>query len=278
MADRNMTTFRQYSRFTTREGMELYVPPSDFFDMEMIPRVVDPFLTSSEQRFPLGTQLTYAERVFRYSKNGAVALATGVLHQSVVPLAGMIDEAVDTPAVGDVTITITLAASPTDDLAINDLADGYINIVDDTGEGHLYRIKSHPAIAGAVAGVLTLYDPILVALGAGATITVMHNSWRNVIIHPSPPTAPVVGASVVAVPANEFCWLQTEGLSSVLTDGVVVIGEAVVASDADNGAVEAADAAITDGTPPTGHGERILGYVKVVGPDTEHSIIWLDLE
>ena len=276
MADRNLNP-RQWGTYFTEEGMQLLIPPSGF-EVNGIPGKVDPFGESTTQQFPLGTKLVYADREFRYARMGGTVGVAGNLYQSVVPLAGHIDEAVNTFAAAATVIAFTPAVDATDDLAANELQDGYIYTNDDTGEGHLYRVKSHPAIAGAVSGNITLADPVVVAAVAATTCTVLHNPWRNVIIHPSPPTAPIVGAAVRAVTANSYCWLQVRGPCPILTDGTVVIGEDVVASDATDGAVEPADLALTEAAPPTGHGERHLGFVLAVNATTEYSLVWLNLE
>jgi len=280
LADRNIGVTQRYSKFVTREGMELYVPPSDLVTIGSIPPTIDPWRTNDvTQRFPLGSKLVYGERAFRYTLMGAVAGIAGSLYQSVVPLAGHIDEVVDSAAADGTTIAFTPNTCCTDDLTADELADGYIYINDDTGEGYVYAIRTHPAITGGASGNITLRDPVVVTLGANATATVLHNPFRSVIIHPAPPTAPIVGCCIAVVTAARFCWLQTAGPVAVKTEGVIVIGELVGAADAAvNGAVAPADENISDGCPPTGHGERVLGYVMAVNATLEHSLINLQLD
>lgn len=256
----------------TAEGMVLWIPEVSnvFADSQFVRNgIVDPFATSTTQEYALGSELWYHERRFRYALNGGVALTVGKLVQSVVPLAGHIDEAINEPAVGATEIAFTPNTVTTDDLAANALADGYIYINDDTGEGYMYRIKSHPAITGGTSGVITLFDPIVVAPGASATATVLHNSLRNVIVHPSPNTAPVQGVTVSAVAADSYCWLAVRGPTPVLIDGTVVIGEVVVPSSNTDGAVMASAAFETDGP--------IVGDVIAVNATTEYGAIrlWL---
>ena len=269
MTDRNLTTKRYSQVQMTREGMYLYLPPSDLVEVGGIPGVIDPFAESSGQQFPLGTKLVYAEREFRYAKMGATVGVAGNLYQSVVPLAGRIDEAIGTPAVGDTTIDFTPNTVTTDDMAADEFADGYLWINDETGEGEMYRIKSHPAITGGVSGVITLYDPIRVAPAAAATATIVHNRWRNVIIHPSPPTALLAGWTVKAVTANYYCWLQTRGPVAALTQGTLIIGDLCAPSATVNGAVMPSAALETDGP--------IVGQVMAVNADTEYAGVWASL-
>ena len=276
MTERNLTTIRRWPIITTRDGMVLYVPPSDQFSLNSIPAVVDPFLTPTTQEFPLGTKLVYGDRVFRYCRLGAVAQTAGKLMQAVVPLAGRIAEAIDAPAIGATVIAFTPAVAPTDDLALDELADGYIGIDDDTGAGHLYRIKSHPAIAGAVSGNLTLYDPIVIAPAAASTASVMHNKYRNLIIHPSPATAKLIGVLPTDFAANDYGWVQTGGPAKVLTEGTIVINEIVVDSASADGAV--APMALTEGAPNTDAGQHKVGVALQVNATTTYSIIELMLE
>ena len=269
MADRNQTTeFGLKYIWATQEGMMVMKPHSDFIERHVQDGKIDPFASDGTvQKWPLGTELWYADRRFRYAKAGGTALVTGKLYQSVVPLAGHIDEVVGEPAAGDTTIAFTPNTVTTDDLAANQLADGYLYINDDTGEGYMYRIKSHPAILGGASGTITLYDPIVVTLGSGATATVLHNPYRGIIVHPSPATAKLAGVAVYPVPANEFGWIQYRGPCAVLTGGTIVISDVVVPSTATDGAVMASAAIETDGP--------VIGEVMAVNADTEHSAIYL---
>lgn len=261
---------KRYELRGTNEGMHIFMPPSQQFPMVRTPPKVDPFATTTVQEFPFGTELWYADRRFRYAKcSSAGAVGTGILVQGTVPLAGHIDEAVDVPVAGDTVIAFTPNTVTTDDIAADALADGYIYINDDTGEGYMYRIKTHPALTGGSSGNITLCDPINLALGASATATVLYPPYRHFIIHPSPATAQVLGVTVAAVAASSYCWLQYQGPCAVLTDSTVVISDIVVPSTAVNGSVMASAAIETDGP--------IVGSVMAVNADTEYSAIWLSL-
>jgi hypothetical protein len=251
--------------------MELYVPPSDSIIMGDFPSEIDPWTENVSQLFPLATKLVYGDRTFRYGKGGASTGVAGNLYQKAVPLAGHIDEAIDVPAVGDVIISFT----PTncDDIVANDFQDGYINIVDETGEGHLYKIKSHPAAASGVACLLTLYDSIRVAPAAGATATVTFNRWKNVIIQPGPATALLSGWAAIAFTASYYTWFQTHGPVSALAENTLVIGEPCVASPADPGAVGPwviADSSAVE--------QPLAGIVDQIQADAEYATIWAMLE
>lgn len=263
MTERNITNKRRWDLVNLKDGQVLFLPPDDTMPDIAMPASVDPYAESSTKEFPLGTKLScYGEQeVYRYALCGGTGVEIGALVQAVVPLAGHINEAIDVPAVGDTVIYFTPNTVTTDDLAANQLAGGYIYIYDNTGEGAKYRIKSHPAIVGAVSGALTLYDPIRIAPIAASVATVMHNPWYKFLIHPSPPTAQVVGWTVAAVTADYYCWLQTKGPLCALIDGTVVMGGMVRASEDDDGAVAAVD------RDEAGRDEPMVGQVMEIGGD-----------
>jgi hypothetical protein len=241
MTARNITNKRRWKQIRTPEGMQLTMPADDTLAHIGIPASIDPYATSAIQEYPLGSMLEYGLEVYRYALEGGVGVEIAALCQAVDPLAGHIAEVIAAAAIGDTTITFTPNTATTDDLAENELAEGYIYIYDGTGEGAKYRIKSHPAITGGTAGVITLYDPIRLTTPATATATVIHNKFRKFIIHPTTKSAAAIGWTVAAVPINYYCWLQTKGPCCALIDGTVVMGKEVRPSEDDEGAVAALD-------------------------------------
>lgn len=276
---RNYAKEQRFHDYSTLEGMRVEVPATSVnlvggagLEHMSQPGFINPYVEDAVQRFPLGTRLTHGDRIFRYAKAGSSSLAVGKLMQMPVPLAGHIDEAINEPAAEATTIAFTPNTVTTDDIAANALQDGYIYINDDTGEGYMYRIRSHPALTGGASGVITLVDPIVVLPGASATATVLFPMWRNVILHPSPPTALVAGVTVAAVTGSNFCWLQVKGPCPVLIEGTVVIGQEVRASEGVDGAVTPLD---YDEATQADFGE--VGRVIAVNADTEYGGIWLNL-
>ncbi len=117
MALRNCDERMYGAGWWTKEGMRVELPPSHASFPASCPGSIDPFITGgTTQLFPLGTTLIYGSRIFKYSKAGSVALATGKLMQSVVPLAGHIDEVCGGGAAGATTINFTPNTAVTDDL------------------------------------------------------------------------------------------------------------------------------------------------------------------
>jgi len=267
MVDRNLVIKHRGGIYTTGEGMVLTIPPSGFdwrAVMGGVPGVVDPYGENVAQEFPLGTKLIYGEETYRYSRMGAVAGVTGSLYQAVVPLAGHINEVCGVGAVGDTTLAFTPNTDSTDDLVANELQDGYVFIYNGAGEGQKLKVLSHPAIAGAVSGTLTLADPIRVVNAAVATV--IHNRFRSVIVKPaSRPTAMPVGFAQTIVTAAYYHWMLTAGPTTMLIDSggvAVVMGEPLSPSTEDAGAVQKWNPDIA-AEPDAG----IVGWCMEIGAD-----------
>ena len=232
------------------------------------------YSTTTTRRFPFGTLLvTQDGRQYRYTENGGTAIGTvtgGRVFQSSAPSANYDNQAVAAAAaVGDRSITVTLGGAPALDL----FAGGYVAINDVDGEGYIYHVVSNTAAASCV---FTLEPPgIRVALTTSSEANAVLNPFKDVVVHDSPPTAPAMGATPSAWAADVFGWGQTRGPASILTDGTVVVGAGVCASDSVDGAVEhwANDA------DTAGEIEAMpVGKVMVVAADTEFSTIWLQID
>ena len=92
----------------------------------------NPNAESSEQRHPLGTVLwdPSGGRMWKYAKNGAVALVMAGLVQSKVPIAGHEDMPVQTEVSGATSIRITPATTP---IVVKTYDEGFLWVNDDTG-------------------------------------------------------------------------------------------------------------------------------------------------
>lgn len=229
----------------------------------------DPYVTTTHRGpMALGTiGITEDGRRYRWSKAGATALSPGRVMQGEVPGANFDELAIDgVHAIGDKVITITNGNTA---ITANMFKDGYLNVEDDTGEGILYRIASHPAADTSATCAITLTNGIAVAMIAATTVGLTKHKCDSVIIHPSPPTATLVGVPNTTVAAGSYFWAQFRGACSVLTDGVITAGKLVMPSASVDGAV----AAYSTG----GDDEHIVGAVIEVAADTEHSVIDLML-
>lgn len=220
--------------------------------------------SSATQAHNLGAYMeTRDGRGFRYFKNGAVATVPGKVYQgpaldatNMQPSGGL------TPAAAAVGATeITISSSIT--LTANQLAGAYMAVVVTPGQGYTYRVKSNTAVSGATGCVVTLEDPIVVALTTSSRVIFAFNKYNGCVIEPGTPTAAIAGVSTYIVAANEYGWLQTKGPCSVLFTGTGVAGKAVGSlSGGTSGSMAPAIAATNIG-----------GYHMATGITGEYSLI-----
>jgi hypothetical protein len=235
--------------------------------------IADPDLwaESLNQKYPLGSMvedLALGQR-WRYCKNGAAgALLPGTVLQMPVPAADHSGLALSLPAaVGDT--ILTLVNGGTTPIAVGDYRGGLLVVITGAlGLGDVYRIKDTAVAATGATFVATLYDRIRRPLAVGThTVALNANPYRNLIAHVATPTARVVAASMVAIPAGDYFWGLVKGEGPALTSGTVVIGDLVAALGA-TGAVAAVAAFTND----------IVGKVARVGAAGAMSTVIYSLE
>lgn len=181
---------------------------------------------SSTQKARLGTRLRLADRTFFYARlsTSANVVAGDVLtapllvasHQS-----GIVSAA--STATGASVINVTMGTAVT----ANQYAEGYINFADSAvaGGGWIFKIKSHPAIATAATGQITLYDAIPGSLGAQA-INLTPNPFSLVRVGSAALALPI-GVAPVAVTTGNYFWIQTWGPAAPRHTGATVAAGAL---------------------------------------------------
>lgn len=221
------------------------------------------FSSSSVQLHNLGERVTSPDgRSFRYAKCGGTALVPGKLYQAPAQVTNHQDLTPAAAAIGDTSVTVTLGATAA---TANQYAGGYLVITVTPGQGYSYLISSHPAADSAATLVLTLADPIQVALTTSSRCDLVSNPYRAVIINPTTASSCVAGAAVYPVAASEFGWLQVGGVAPLLIDDqTVTVGTNIAASNQAAGAVE----------PATGV-QQIIGRAVTGGATTEYVAVEL---
>lgn len=224
-----------------------------------------PLMASSAiQECDLGAQAADGARKFRYVKAGGTAIVPGKLQQSPAAVDNHKNLACAAAAIGATQVTVTLGATAA---TANQYAEGYLIINDATGEGYTYKIKSHPAAALSTALVVTLEDPIVLALDTNSEASLVANPYNGVIVNPTTGSAAPIGMGIYPIPAGEYGWVQTFGVVSGLADGALAAGAQLSASNAVAGAVESEVA-----------GQANIGRAIVAGVDTEYRAIFIDLD
>lgn len=216
----------------------------------------------------LGAYIETADgRGFRYSKMGSVASVAGKVYQgtpldatNLQPSGGL---GVAAQAIGDTSVTISTSIT----LTANQLAQGYMSVDVTPGQGYLYKIAGNTAVSGATGAVITLDDPIQVALTTSSKVIVAAHPYSGLVIEPGTPTANIAGVAHRVTTAAYFGWIQTFGPASVLFTGTGAAGKAVGSlSGGTSGSAAPAIAAT-----------NILGYHMATGITAEYALIFLTI-
>lgn len=219
---------------------------------------------SATKQAELGSEYTDgASRRFRYCLAGATALVPGKLQQSPAEITNHQDLTPAAAAIGDTSVTATLGATAA---AANLYAEGFLIVTVTPGQGYIYKIAGHAAVASAGSATLNLADPIEVALTTSSRVDLVLNPWSGVVVCPTTQTSSPAGAAVTAVTAAQYGFIQTRGPAAILANGALTVGDPVVASDAVAGAVEVSADGAPEQLPVVGH--AITGVA-----DTEYGAI-----
>jgi len=223
---------------------------------------------STIQNMPIGAYMeTVDGRGFRYFKNGGVATVAGKVYQSsaldatnLQPSGGL---GVAAQAIGDTTVTVSTSTT----VALNALAGGFLSVNITPGQGYLYKIKGNSVTAAAAGLVITLEDPLRVALTTSSKVIVTPHPYSGVVVEPGTPTGVIVGVAPGIVSVSNFGWMQTRGPASVLFTGTGVAGKAV--GSLSGGTAGSAAPAIA--------ATNILGYHIATGITAEYALVHLNI-
>ena len=252
--------------------------------------------SSTEKKMNFGAYMeTLDGRGFRYCRNGTVATVPGKVYQgpaldatNMQPSGGLTPAAANTAvsataaaAIGATQVTIATSIT----LDLNALAGGYMSVDVAPGQGYTYRVKGNTLSAGTVGSpsagtnvVVTLEDPIVVALTTTSRVIFVKHPYDRVVIEPGTPTANIAGVSTFIIGASVettptvpgvfyYGWLQTRGACSVLFTGTGVAGKAVGSlSGGTSGSVAPAIAAT-----------NIIGYNMATSITGEYAMVYLTL-
>ena len=219
-----------------------------------------PHDTSTDQKHQLGSKgMTSDGRTYRYAQAGAADCAAGFVQMATDVEANHEDRAVNTFAVGDRNITVTIGATA---ITANMYEEGFVNITDDTGQGIMYKIAHCPTHAGTGDVVITLAEPIRVAAIAGTTVTLIRNKYRDILPTDGTVTDLPVGVPNVTIAEDYYGWVQTGGYCSILVGaGDTTAGADITIDTTTAGGVETrATVERTIGVQPAGAGADIGEY------------------
>jgi hypothetical protein len=223
---------------------------------------------STTKKENLGTlRVTPDGRKFRYAYCGATQLEVGVTTTMLAATADHVNISVAAAAaIGDMTVSVTTASTA---ITADAYADGYFQVNSGTGCGHQYLIDSNTSCATSGTSVITLRDPIRVALVTAATteVSLIPNPWNGTVIMATSTSAPA-GIPVTVVPINNYYWSQTGGHACIWADGGCAVGSIQRNGDT-SGQCLLAD----------GYTEGFIGTtIATVMVTDEHKPIWMCID
>ena len=227
----------------------------------------DILIDSTAATQTIGTYIETADgRGFRYACVGATALVPGKLYQSPAqdttnqnPSGGL---AVAAAAIGATQVTLTGSLT----LALNLMAGGFLSVNVTPGQGYLYRIKGNTAVSSAANCVVTLDDPLVIALTTSSKVVMSIHPYNGVVVNPTTATGSPVGIAPFTTAATDFGWLQTRGPSVYLNDSSTAVGLGLAPSAGTAGALKTMAATLAQ-----------VGYAMQTGVTTEYDLCYLTI-
>jgi hypothetical protein len=228
-------------------------------------------VTNDKQDFLGSTGQTGDGRVFRYVKNGpnaqpaGIVLCTPYTNNFVgLTVSGSSSTLI---AAGVYEIKVQLNGTA---VGLNDLQDGEIDILTGTGKGTSYRIRGNtPATAFGIV-TITMQSPLILAVPAGSIVNLGYSLWYNLTTDiavdqsVSATNKHHVGVTTVAMGANQYGWVQTNGRGLVTSDNRYYNGTSVVTGVIPQGfslvLSKTTPGYVTGANPTTDADKQIVGY------------------
>lgn len=251
----------------------------------------DIYKESSTKKYPIGTRgFTRDGRVYRYTKNGGVALTPGTLIQAEAVNSDMVaQELADSTdwAVPTTGSTLIRLSTDTSMATANFFNDGYLMVTaGTTGNevGQVVQVQSSPGTTGtagpAYCPEIFVYseDKLVTALTTSNTVSLIKNPYDDVVLavmNDAAITAMPVGVCPISVTVNYYFWLQTWGMTCVFVFGTLDVGHSAF-FDSTTGSTGAGSVAeVSTGSIPIGCVSA--GLVQYIGTDAHCGGVYLTL-
>ncbi len=201
---------------TTLRGEAILVTPMDVLKQ------------SATKDVDLGTRAGTGDgRYYRYVKIGGVDTVAGKVYQgpaqdttNLNPSGGLTPAAA---AIGATSITISNSLTNT----ANVVAGGYMTVAVTPGQGYTYKIAANSAVTAATGMIVTLDDPLQIALTTSSRVNLYANPYQGIVIAPTTMTNAIVGVPNAIYSAGYYAWVQTWGPCSCLQTGTGTCGTAL---------------------------------------------------
>lgn len=169
---------------------------------------------SSTAKAKIGARMDLGDgRVFYYALNGSATLAAGKLAGSPAVATEKETNMAQAEAIGSKQVDMVAVG----DITADQYSEGYMTVVNDTGEGQTYKIRGNEAASAAATCTVYLYDALVVALDTTSDVIITPNLLRGLTINPAGESIRfTAGVPLIAVTASYYFWLQTWGPCGVL--------------------------------------------------------------
>ena len=225
------------------------------------------FTSSNKRGRMLGTKGQGEDgSVYRWTQNGAVALAGSVLVASPVQFnaSGHTGGLELTSNISSGALQFTIAALAASGLSTlidaDQYADGYMTVdINADGLSGPYLIKANDAGTSLIAAQFTLHDndPIKNAMTTISKIGIRENPYASVLVAPVSAVSTSLGVTPAPVAVDEFFWCQTGGWCQIEADAEVAANTQFILG-ATPGNIAVATSAAGPATP-------YLGWAQTLG-------------
>ena len=256
---------------TNEEGLILQLYPETAGNKSARMTNVEVRKVSDTPLHPLGSVARYGDKEFRYVGYGGTILAGRTVRRSVVAVSDLTNKAMVNSEylAGETIITLKGSGSGSDDAGGNEYAGGYLNVNDSNGEGFAYRILANESLDisnTSATAKFRLEEPLVKALTTASDVTLVKPPYVTLITTDTGIDDFVVGVAAADAASGKFGWVQIKGPCSTKVSGTLVAGNGVV-----NGTAAGAVG------PATGE-LAVIGRVMVINANTEHALIWLNMD
>lgn len=240
---------------------------------------LDPYSTSSNvdegHQFGACGADKYGD-LYRWAKAGASNISAGKLQCGPTRKTNHDNMAAAAAVAANTSnkVTVTLGATAA---VAQEYAGGYLAASDNSPEGEVYRVVSHPAADASATLEVTIDRLLPTAITTSSEFCLVHNGWNGVVEAAVEEQQPA-GVPLIDITATYAGWLKTRGVVAGLAGATIGLGNAVTAHASTAGAFDAAQQFVEATDASRLDDLWILGRAIVAGVSGEYRPIYLQID